>query len=198
MLALAWLTSIALAARNPPPKESHHPRDPVIPTNVCPLSVPEARHLLARLLFPPPSSPPLILAWSMWRRKHQHVARICHTRHRWHRLAKELPGVSKNSPGALPGNIRGLPRYSWDNPRKTCFSCWLPCFMKGASIMTLVPLNECCLRLGIDPKTLRLWRNRRSTLLLSTSHRCSSQMSHPCPAPAISRTAWSLPALMFA
>src|SRR5215472_12046166 len=23
--------------------------------------------------------------------------------------------------------------------------------------MTLVPLNECCLRLGIDPKTLRLW-----------------------------------------
>lgn len=23
--------------------------------------------------------------------------------------------------------------------------------------MTLVPLNECCLRLGVDPKTLRLW-----------------------------------------
>lgn len=25
--------------------------------------------------------------------------------------------------------------------------------------MTLVPLNECCLRLGVDPKTLRLWLN---------------------------------------
>jgi hypothetical protein len=29
--------------------------------------------------------------------------------------------------------------------------------MKGVSIMTLVPLTACCLWLGIDPKTLRLW-----------------------------------------
>jgi hypothetical protein len=29
--------------------------------------------------------------------------------------------------------------------------------MKGVSIMTLVPLTECCLALGVDPKTLRLW-----------------------------------------
>ncbi len=82
MLALAFLTCIALAARNPPPEESHHGRDTVMPTDVCPLSVPEARHLLARLLFPPSSSPPLVLAWSGWRRRHQHRARICHTRHR--------------------------------------------------------------------------------------------------------------------
>jgi hypothetical protein len=60
MLALAFLTSIALAARNPPPEESHHPPDAVMQTSLCPLSVPEARHLLARLLFPPPSSPPLV------------------------------------------------------------------------------------------------------------------------------------------
>jgi hypothetical protein len=31
------------------------------------------------------------------------------------------------------------------------------CFLKGASIMTLVPLTQCCLALGVDPKTLRLW-----------------------------------------
>src|SRR5438045_5887878 len=29
--------------------------------------------------------------------------------------------------------------------------------MKGASLMRLVPLTECCLWLGVDPKTLRLW-----------------------------------------
>jgi hypothetical protein len=82
MLALAFLTSIALAARNPSPEGSPHPAEAVIPTDLCPLSVPEARHLLARLLFPPPSSPPLVLSWSAWRRGHQHLARICHSRHR--------------------------------------------------------------------------------------------------------------------
>lgn len=85
MLALAWLTSIAVATHNPSatlPQESQPPPDAVIPADVCPLSVPEARHLLARLLFPPPSSPPLILAWSAWRGRHQYLARICHTRHR--------------------------------------------------------------------------------------------------------------------
>jgi hypothetical protein len=60
MLALAWLTSIALSARNPSPEESQHPPDVLTQTSLCPLSVPEVRHLLARLLFPPPSSPPLV------------------------------------------------------------------------------------------------------------------------------------------
>ncbi len=82
MLALAFLTCIALSALNPSSEESHHPPDAVIPTDLCPLSVPEARHLLARLLFPPSSSPLLVLAWSAWRRRHQQVARICHSRHR--------------------------------------------------------------------------------------------------------------------
>ena len=81
MLALAFLTCIALAARTSP-EESHHPPDGVMETSVCPLSVPEARHLLARLLFPPPSSHPLVFAWSAWRRRHQYRARICHARHR--------------------------------------------------------------------------------------------------------------------
>ena len=85
MLALAFLTSIALAARRaatsvlpalPPPAEVR------ITLDLCPLSVPEARRLLARLLFPPPSSVPLVLAWSGWRRRHQQQARLCHTRRR--------------------------------------------------------------------------------------------------------------------
>src|SRR5262249_35100962 len=82
MLALAWLTSIASSAAHPPPEEPHQPADAVIPPASCPLSVPEVRHLLARLLFPPPSSPSFVLAWSAWRRRHQYKARICHSRHR--------------------------------------------------------------------------------------------------------------------
>ncbi len=85
MLALAFLTSIVLAARNPSPAllaASPHPSEAVRPSNLCPLSVPEARRLLARLLFPPPSSLSLVLAWSTWRRRHQHLARFFHTRRR--------------------------------------------------------------------------------------------------------------------
>jgi hypothetical protein len=85
MLALAFLTSITLAARH-----SACPLLPVAPPaasallspDLCPLSVPEARRLLARLLFPPPSSACLVLAWSGWRRRHQQQAHVCHCRHR--------------------------------------------------------------------------------------------------------------------
>ena len=84
MLALAFLTSLTLAARRsasalpaaPPPDDGR------LSTDLCPLSVPEARRLLARLLFPPPSSTALVLAWSGWRRRHQQQARLCHGRHR--------------------------------------------------------------------------------------------------------------------
>ena len=87
MLALAWITSIVLAANNPFPalqSTDPDPPDAVMPTDtdLCPLSVPEARHLLALLLFPRPSSSPLVFSWSAWRRRHQYQARICHSRHR--------------------------------------------------------------------------------------------------------------------
>ena len=81
MLALAFLTSIALCARSLSPSLlpcQQRPRE----VDLCPLSVPEARHLLAGLLFPPPSSAFLVLAWSGWRRRHQQQARFFHTRHR--------------------------------------------------------------------------------------------------------------------
>ena len=46
------------------------------------LSVPEVRTLLLRLvwLFVPP--PERVLAWSVWRRRHQHRARVCHYKKR--------------------------------------------------------------------------------------------------------------------
>src|SRR5207237_4305092 len=53
----------------------------------------------------------------------------------------------------IPGTCGSLPRV----PGTPRVSCLLLCFLKGASIMTLVPLTACCLSLGVDPKTLRLW-----------------------------------------
>ena len=85
MLALAFLMSIALAEHNRSPSPlplGQQPAETILPPDLCPLSVPEARHLLARLFFPPPSSVPLIIAWSAWRRWHQRRASFFHTRRR--------------------------------------------------------------------------------------------------------------------
>ena len=41
-------------------------------------SVPEIRYLLARLLIRPSTRKPFILAWSLWRRRHQAAATISH------------------------------------------------------------------------------------------------------------------------
>ena len=85
MLALTFLTSITLKARTPStallPGECH-PAEAVMPSDLCPLSVPEARRLLARLLFPPPANVPLVFAWSAWRRWHQRRACFFQTRRR--------------------------------------------------------------------------------------------------------------------
>jgi hypothetical protein len=45
-------------------------------------SVPEIRYLLARLLIHPPTHKPFIVAWSLWRRRHQAAATINHYRRR--------------------------------------------------------------------------------------------------------------------
>jgi hypothetical protein len=45
-------------------------------------SVPEIRHLIALLLLFPPTQKPFILAWSLWRRRHQAKATFCHYRRR--------------------------------------------------------------------------------------------------------------------
>ena len=50
-------------------------------------SVPEIRYLLARLLIFPPTPKPYIIAWSLWRRRHQAVATLCHyKRHNYTQL----------------------------------------------------------------------------------------------------------------
>jgi hypothetical protein len=50
--------------------------------SLVPLSVLEVRHLLALLLWPPPRSAVLVLAWSWWRRCRQGRARYFHTKRR--------------------------------------------------------------------------------------------------------------------
>jgi hypothetical protein len=59
----------------------------VLALDLIPLTVPEVRRLLWRLLWrqlPPPGA---VLAWSRWRRRHQATARRCHYRRRLARLA---------------------------------------------------------------------------------------------------------------
>ena len=46
------------------------------------LTTPEVRHVLGRLIWPPPSSARLVLAWSWWRRSHRSRAWYFHTRRR--------------------------------------------------------------------------------------------------------------------
>jgi hypothetical protein len=53
---------------------------------LIPLTVPEVRRLLCRLVWitiPPPEHS---LAWSDWRRRHQAIARRCHWQRRQARL----------------------------------------------------------------------------------------------------------------
>lgn len=80
MLAQAFLTGIcaqplALAAPTPD-------RDASPPCPLLPLTTPEVRHVLGRLIWPPPSSTRLVLAWSWWRRCHRSRACYFHTKRR--------------------------------------------------------------------------------------------------------------------
>ncbi len=80
LLALAFLTGICATERcsTSPPAPSPLPARPT----VLALTVPEVRHLLARLIWPAPSSARRVLAWSWWRRSHQHRASYYHTKRR--------------------------------------------------------------------------------------------------------------------
>jgi SRSO17 transposase len=80
LLALAFLTGICATERcsTSPPAPSPLLARPA----VLPLTVPEVRHVLARLIWPSSSSARRVLAWSWWRRCHQHVASYYHTKRR--------------------------------------------------------------------------------------------------------------------
>jgi SRSO17 transposase len=84
MLALAFLVGITSAARKPKqePLAQAEPLADLATADLWLLSVPEAHHLLASLLYPLPSSFKLVICWSAWRRWHQRRASFFHTRRR--------------------------------------------------------------------------------------------------------------------
>ena len=50
--------------------------------DLIPLTVPEVRRLLCRLVWSRPRAREHVLAWSTWRRRHQQRAKISHHRRR--------------------------------------------------------------------------------------------------------------------
>lgn len=52
--------------------------------DLIPITCNEIQHLLTRLIIRPAHNPRHCLAWSTWRRRHQHRARTCHYRRRIH------------------------------------------------------------------------------------------------------------------
>ncbi|GAC1305280.1 MAG: IS701 family transposase [Ktedonobacteraceae bacterium] len=80
LLALAYLAGICAPERfstvHPPFSES------ATRSAALPLTIPEVRHLLARLIWPSSSSTRRVLAWSWWRRCHQSTASYYHIKRR--------------------------------------------------------------------------------------------------------------------
>lgn len=80
MIVQACLAGICAVARLSTTEPITDERTPTCP--LLPLTIPEVRHLLAHLVFPPPRSANLLLAWSWWRRCHQSRASFFHTKRR--------------------------------------------------------------------------------------------------------------------
>jgi SRSO17 transposase len=74
---LAGICAVARMLVTEPTTTEETPISPLLP-----LTIPEVRHLLAHLVFPPPRSATLLLSWSWWRRCHQSRASFFHTKHR--------------------------------------------------------------------------------------------------------------------
>ncbi len=77
MLAYAFLVGICAQVRTPPCESAPQAPRPLLPPTVA-----EVRHLLGHLIWPPPSSAKLLLAWSWWRRCHRSGASYFHTKRR--------------------------------------------------------------------------------------------------------------------
>jgi hypothetical protein len=80
LLALAYLVGICATERCSTVAPT--PSRPASTSAVLALTVPEVRHLLARLIWPASSSVSRVLAWSWWRRYHQRRASYYHTKRR--------------------------------------------------------------------------------------------------------------------
>lgn len=74
MLALAFLVVMRVKLNaSPPPTRTDPPPRPMVG-----FSVGEIRHLISRLLLVAGLALDAIFAWSLWRRMHQAIARLCH------------------------------------------------------------------------------------------------------------------------
>ena len=80
LLALAYLAGICATERDATVAPTAF--RPSSTAAVLALTVPEVRHLLARLIWPASSSAHRVLAWSWWRRVHQSRASYYHTKRR--------------------------------------------------------------------------------------------------------------------
>jgi len=164
LLALTYLAGMCatVSGSTSPPAASGSPT----PARhaLLPLTIPEVRHLLARLLWPSSSSARRILAWSWWRRCHQSRASYYHTKRRRDQLAN--PGfltllhlclLSIAPVRRLPSNFLEVSEFrdiSW----MWSSSCLLFCpSSKGVLIMATLPLATGARLLGIHPKTLPHW-----------------------------------------
>jgi hypothetical protein len=78
LLASAFLVSITVHSHL---TASIH-QEPAAYAPLIPLTTSEARHLLSHLIFPAPTSAPLICQWSIFRRTHQYWAGYYHRRRR--------------------------------------------------------------------------------------------------------------------
>jgi hypothetical protein len=81
LLAYAFLVSICVQARSPLPPAAQDQRAGSSPALIA-LTPSEVRHLLAHLIWPAPTSAPLICQWSLFRRAHQYWAGYYHRRRR--------------------------------------------------------------------------------------------------------------------
>jgi hypothetical protein len=81
LLVLAVLT-VLCAQQQADPLVAVEELSGQVPPSPIPLTVPEVRRLLGRLLFPLPRSAMAVLAWSWWRRCQQGRARVSHARQR--------------------------------------------------------------------------------------------------------------------
>ncbi len=78
LLACAFLVGVCVQDRHSHPGQGV----PVPSSPLIALTTSEVRHLLARLIWPAPTSASLICRWSQWRRAHQYWAGYYHRRRR--------------------------------------------------------------------------------------------------------------------
>lgn len=63
---------------------------PGLDESLIPMTVPEVRRLLTRLVWKVNHPAEFVLSWSLWRRHHQTQARRCHYQRRLSLLASDL------------------------------------------------------------------------------------------------------------